>query len=179
MLITLARIESRFPSAEVLGIEKNEFLARLASGVTNVVQGDFLEMVTEELCQNCKVDSLDEASQLNKSFDYILMDKVLTDQAKQFLEKAKVCLSANGKILIVVYNAQCIRSVRSDVEKGFTLDELTELCNACKLQILRFNYQSAQLSKAEKQKIVELCGSWDHPMRLLYEAEKFIFETAV
>lgn len=176
---TLARIESRFPSAEVLGIEKNEFLARLASGVTNVVQGDFLEMVTEELCQNCKVDSLDEASQLNKSFDYILMDKVLTDQAKQFLEKAKVCLSANGKILIVVYNAQCIRSVRSDVEKGFTLDELTELCNACKLQILRFNYQSAQLSKAEKQKIVELCGSWDHPMRLLYEAEKFIFETAV
>lgn len=175
----LARIESRFPGAKVLGIEKNELLARLAKGVTNVIQGDFLEMEPEEISLNCEGGNLEESTQLHKSFDYILMDKVLSGQAKQFLEKAKAFLSAQGKILIVVFNAQCIRSDRSDAEKGFTLEELTELCNVCKLRILKFNYQSAQLSMEEKQKIVELCGSWDHPMRLLYEAEKFIFETAV
>lgn len=176
---TLARIESRFPGTEVLGIEKNDFLARLASGVTNVVQGDFLEMEVEEICQNCESDSLDETSQLKKSFDYILLNKVLSDHAKQILEKSKACLSDNGKILIVVFNAQCIRADRGAVKKGFTLDELTELCNACKLRILKFNYQSAQLSMEEKQKVLELCGSWEHPMRLLYEAEKFVFEVAL
>lgn len=176
---TLARIESYFPGAEVLGIEKNEFLVRLASKVTNVIQGDFLEMKPEEICRMCNGVKMEEFPQLNNSFDYIVMDKVLSGHAKQFLEKAKSCLAADGKILIVVFNAQCIRSYSDNIKKGFTLEELTELCNACKLRILRFHYQSAQLSMEEKQRILQLCGSREHPMRLLYEAEKFIFETTL
>lgn len=176
---TLARIESRYPGSAVLGIEKDEFLARLASEVTCTVQGDFLEMEAEEICKMCKGGGQNEVSKLNNSFDYVLMDKVLSGQAKQFLEKAKSCLAADGKILIVVFNAQCIRSYSDNIKKGFTLEELTELCNACKLQIQGFHYQSAQLSMEEKQKILERCGSREHPMRLLYEAEKFIFETTL
>lgn len=170
---TLARIESFYPQAEVLGIEKNELLARLAKEVIDVIPGDFLEKTSAEICQACGAQT-DLSGRL---FDYIILNQVLAGQAVQLLEKAKECLEAEGSILIMVANAQCIRVIDTDQRSaGFTLEEITELCNFCRLKIQRFHYRSVVLSAEEKQKILQLCGNWDNPLRPLYEAEKFIFE---
>jgi GT2 family glycosyltransferase len=156
---TLARIESRYHNAQVLGIEKNELLARLARQVVPVVWGDFPgDFLVEE------------------GFDYIVLDGSLSSESSAVLRKAASCLKPGGSILATVYNAQCIRESGGGRRKsGMTLDELTRLCNDCNLQIQAFQYRSASLTEKERSKVVELCGSWDSPLRPLYEAEKFVF----
>lgn len=172
---TLARIESLYPKTETVGIEKNKLLAQLASGVTKVVHGDFLELSMEEVFgegQKC-------------GFDRIILDGVLNpSQAEAVLQKAKMWMKSDGKLLIAVSNAQCIRrleahgivSKEDSKNPGFTLEEIAELCNCCRLQIKGFHYRSANLTSAEKERILRLCGNCESPDKVLYEAEKFIFE---
>lgn len=156
---TLARIESLYPEAEVLGMEENELLARLAAEVTHVICGSFTDVSVEG------------------KFDYIILDGHLSSESDELLYKAGDCLKPGGRILVSVHNAQCVRETGQD--KGVTLDEVTQLCNRCMLQIRSFHYRAADLSEAERQKVSELCGGWDSPQKPLYEAEKFIFEIGI
>lgn len=157
---SLARIESRYPQAQVLGIEDNELLARLAGQVTQVIQGDFLTDFQSE-----------------EKFDYVILDRILDPESEEILDKAASCLMSDGKILVSVHNSQCVRKGGKQEEGGgMTLEEITGLCNGCRLRIRNFHYRSAGLSETEQRKVLELCGSWDSPLRPLYEAEKFIFE---
>ena len=157
---TLARIESRYSEAKVLGMEPDKLLAKLAANVTNVVQGELLEKSFEGV------------------FDYVILDEVLSHSAEELLDQAKRYVSSSGKILIAVRNAQCVKKSeeKAGEKKEFTLEEITELCNHCRLQIRDFHYRSARLSLEEREQVRQLCGGTDSPLRPLYEAEKFIFE---
>ena len=157
---TLARIVSICPNAQVLGLEKNKLLSRLAAGVTNVRNQNFLE---------------DHAGE-DEKFDVVIFDEVLRlETAEAMLKKAKECLDITGKMLISLQNVQCIKRESNDTQ-GFKLDEIVELCNKCGLQINEFNYRKADLSCKEKQEVEHLCGNEDPSGRILYEAEKYIFE---
>lgn len=168
---TLARIESIYPKAEVLGLEKNKLLSQLAAGVANVRNQDFLEVAVQD----------------DQKFDIIIFDEVLRlESAEEILKKAKHCLRMKGKILISLQNAQCIKGTlngkneeQSKYKKQrFKLDDIIALCNKCGLQINEFNYRRANLSLEEKQEVSRLCGSGDPSGRILYEAKKYIFEAA-
>lgn len=155
----LARIESRYPEAEVLGIEENELSARLAGEVTNVVQGNFLQISFKE------------------KFDYIILDEILSPESDELLYKAGDCLKLGGKILVSARNSRCIKEDgMGDGSLGITLEEITDLCNRCMLQVQSFHYRMAELTEAQKQKVSELCAGSNGSLRPLYEAEKFIFE---
>lgn len=159
---SLARIESRYPEAEVLGIEENELLARLAGEVTHVIHGKFPEIPVEG------------------KFDYVMLDGILSSEDDEILYKAGDCLKPGGKILICICNAQCVKEAEPGQRKqGATLDEITQLCNRCMLQIQSFHYRKADLSEVEQHRVLQLCGDWDSPQRPLYEAEKFIFELGI
>lgn len=156
---TLARIESRYSGAEVLGIEENTLLARLAGEVTNVIQGNFLQI------------------SLKEKFDYIILDGILSSESDELLYKAGDCLKLGGKILVSIHNAQCIKENEvEDGNPGVTFEEIMGLCNRCMLQIRSFHYRAAELTETQKQKVLELCVGSDGSLRPLYEAEKFIFE---
>lgn len=159
---TLARIESLYPGAEVVGIEENKFLSRLAGGVTSVICGKFPDTPVEG------------------TFDYVIIDGILSAESDRILYQAGDCLKPGGKILAAVRNPQCVREREAGQEgAGATLDEITRLCNRCMLQIRSFHYRPAELTEAEKKKASELCGGWDSPQRPLYEAETFIFELGI
>lgn len=163
---SLARIESRYPKATVVGVEENELLARLASEVIPVIHENFMEMPLSEISGDEK-------------FDYIMMDEVLSSESAKLLAKAGDCLKPEGKILACVRNAQCIKETEPEQSNpGMTLEEIIQLCNSCKMQLKDFNYRAAELSAAEKQKILKLCGQ-NSQMRPLYEAEKFVFEISL
>lgn len=87
---TLARIESLYPGAEVLGIEENVLLARLAGEVTSVICAKFPDTPVEG------------------SFDYVIIDGLLSAQSENLLYQAGDCLKAGGKILASVRNTQCV-----------------------------------------------------------------------
>ncbi len=53
------------------------------------------------------------------------------------------------------------------------------LCNKCELQINEFNYRKAELSLEEKQEVLRLCRNGNPSDRILYEAEKYIFEVVI
>ncbi len=154
---TLAWIESRYPKARVLGIEKNELLARLASQVSSVIQGDFLEY-----------DSGGE------QFDYVILDRILHSGSEEILYKAASFLKPGGQLLASVVNAQCIKK-ESGASQGAALEDITKLCNCCRLRIRQFQYRSADLTEEERTKVSELCGTKKDSLRPLYEAETFIF----
>lgn len=157
---SLARIESRYPWAQVLGIEENDLLARLAENVTNVIRGDFLQDFQSDI-----------------KYDYIIMDGILHAGSDAILNRAAAYLKADGKILVSVRNAQCVKkNDQQETAASMTLEDITGLCNRCRLQIQGVHYRSAELSEAERKKVMELCGSWESPLRPLYEAEKYIFE---
>lgn len=160
---TLARVESIYPRAKVLGFEKNKLLSQLAAGVANVRYQDFLE----------------ENAEIDEKFDIIIFDEVLNvESAEEMLKKARQCLQATGKMLISLQNAQCIKKKFND-KQAFKLDDIIALCNKCELQINEFNYRKAALSFEEKQEVLRLCGGGDPSARILYEAEKFIFEAVI
>lgn len=159
---SLARIESRYPGAQVFGVEENDLLARLAGEVAYVIHGKFPEVSVEG------------------KFDYVMIDGVLSADDDEILFKAGDCLEPGGKILACVHNAQCVKEAeQGHRSSGVTLDEITQLCNRCMLQVQSFHYRKAELSEAEQQQVLQLCGNWDSPLRPLYEAEKFIFELGI
>ncbi len=166
---TLARIESLYPTAEVLGLEKNKLLSQLAAGVTNVRNQDFLEEDIEK----------------DQKFDVVIFDEVLNlESAEAMLKKAKQCLRLRGKMLISLQNVQCIKGMLNDKfdgnnkykKKGFKLYDIMRLCSKCELQINEFNYRKAELSLEEKQEVLRLCRNGNSSDHILYEAEKYIFE---
>ena len=85
----------------MLGIEKNQLLARLAGQVVPVVQGDFLEDYSED-----------------EKFDVIILDRILNSKGEEILEKAASILKTGGQLLAAVSNAQCIKERKSITRKA-------------------------------------------------------------
>lgn len=159
--IILARIESMYAGVSVLGLEKNEYLAKLAANVTNVKNQDFLM----------------EYENGKSQYDYVIFDESLyRKQAKEMLLKARYCLNEKGKILIAFSNAQCIKNKWQENENSFCLDELIELCMICKLEIKVLNYRYADLSDSEEQQILYICKKEDNSRQTLYRIGKFVLE---
>lgn len=158
---SLARLEYQYPHSFLCGIEKEEWIAKLAKQVANVQHKDILEL---ELVAD---------SEYKGRFDYILLDRVLKPRhnAKEILVRAAECVKPGGILLVSVDNRQCIRTGQG----GFTLDEIVELFNQCHLQLQEFNYRPLICNADERKKLEEIMAHTDSSQRPLYEAEKFIF----
>ncbi len=164
---SLARIESRYPKAAVLGIEGHELLARLAKNVVPVISGNFMEVPLPEILADGK-------------YDYVIMDGILSPGDEGLLAKAGNCLKARGTILACICNTQCISAnVQEQTHTKMTLEQIVHLCDCCHMQIREFNYRTAELSPTERQQVSELCAAFGSQMRPLYEAEKFVFEISL
>ncbi len=152
---TLARVQSRYPKVQVLGIEKNKKLTQLAQQVAAVQCADILEWKTE------------------KKYDYVILDSVLDRKeiSEKMLIKAAECVKQNGKLLISVDNRQCIRHT----DRGCTLDEIVTLFNRCELQLKEFNYRPLVCNQIEQKQLMKVMEGIDSARRPLFEAEKFIF----
>lgn len=152
---TLARIQSKYPKVKVQGIEKKEKLVKLAKQVVPVQMGDVLE------------------TEIKESYDYIILDDVLkhNDASEKLLIKAARCAKPYGKLLVSVYNRQCVR--RSG--EGFTLEEIVGLFNRCGLELKEFNYRPVMCNQRELEELRRIMQQADPSERVLYEAEKFIF----
>jgi len=152
---TLARIQSKYPKIKVQGIEKKEKLVKLAKQVVPVQMGDVLE------------------TEIKETYDYIILDDVLkhNDASEKLLIKAARCAKPYGKLLVSVYNRQCVR--RSG--EGFTLEEIVGLFNRCGLELKEFNYRPVMCNQRELEELRRIMQQADPSERVLYEAEKFIF----
>lgn len=160
--IILARIESMYPQANVIGLEKNKYLAKLAANVAQVRNQDFL------------IDYV-----IEQKYDYIIFDESLyRNQARKMLQKAKRCLAERGTLLIAFLNAQCVRENCQMKENSFRLDEFIELCIVCQLEIKVLNYRFADLSQAEEQKVLQLCENEKNSRQQLYRIEKFVLHVS-
>ncbi|MFP3153765.1 class I SAM-dependent methyltransferase [Lachnospiraceae bacterium ZAX-1] len=102
---TLARIESKYPKIQVIGIENNEKFAVLAKQVTNMQDN----MVTF----------------LEGTFDYIILDGTIIAWGSPvlLLQKAERLLKATGEIIISVRNANCIKKFPNNREEPYVLLE--------------------------------------------------------
>lgn len=162
--VTLTRIESMYPDAYVLGLESNAFLARLAANVTNVRNQDFVEDYEEGKCL----------------FDFIIFNESLRRNcAQEMLWKAKRCLQADGKIILVFSNKQCIKENLYQRGESFSLGEVTEACMLNELQIKELHYFRANLSEAEKQEIINICEKDRNANEVLYRIQEFVLGVGI
>lgn len=152
---TLARIQSRYPNAKVCGMEEREELAVLAKQVVL-------------LCTEI-------VAPVN-GYDYVILDEVLeaNKQPECLLKRVRKMLGQKGKMLVAVRNRQCVRYGAT----GFSLDEIVNLFDACRLRLQEFNYRPLQCNQSELAQLEQIMRHVDASELPLYMAESYIF-TAV
>lgn len=149
---TLARIQSRYPNANICGTEVREKLAILAKHVVPLRKENELIM---------------------ENYDYVILDQILeaVDQPGGLLERAKKLLKKEGKLLVSVRNRQCVH----EESTGFSLDEIVNLFEMCGLKLQEFNYRALQCSKKEQDRLEKIRSHVAPSEMPLYVAEKYVF----
>ena len=110
---TIAKAESLFGNATVVGIEKDEKVAALGKNLANIYQGD--------------IETMELPFEKN-SFDYIILGNVLEylDKPMDTLEKLQGFLKEDGRFIISISkvmkrDGKLIRIEREQVECGLNM----------------------------------------------------------
>lgn len=150
---TLARIQSLYPNAEVIGIEERLSLSILAK---QVVRLSTLEQCKEE------------------SFDYIILDHILErkESPMLLLKTAEYLLKKEGVLLVAIRNSQCVRKPQT----GLSLDEIVQLFDVSGFQLKKCSFRALCCNSEEQRQLIDIMEKVEPLKRPLYEAESYIFE---
>ncbi|MFP3155757.1 glycosyltransferase [Lachnospiraceae bacterium ZAX-1] len=155
---TLARLQSKYPEIQVVGIEHNEKLRMIAKQVTNVRE--------------------DMASFHENMFDYIILDKTILAEGDPLLllQIATQLLKETGSIIVSLKNTQCMKKFASDKEeRSIRLEEMTTIFAQAGLWVRQCNYRAAVLTAKQEEELRKQAGGNADEITL-GKADTFIFE---